>query len=320
MTFYRHIIIVPLLAIITACGGGGGGTDVAGGIIAGSVSGGGSTGGNTSTPTVTLSANPYEIVAGDTTVLSWSSANATSCTASGSWSGTKSLSGTENITLDNYGDYTFSINCSGATASVDVTVSDEDSEGSCVNPHNAKIKQSYIGDYELPMPQNQFGEDHLRAIGFKDYGLDWIYGNYQSRGDSWINDCTQEEYVKLMYRTTLRQLKEHGVETAWVYNFGYWDDHQAETWEINHSRKHIKDWQVEFIAETAQELGMNMHYAWQFLTLDDQNNSLFPFNGQAFVDMNLLKKIMDAHEEHILWEASRLQSLGVASMLSLIHI
>ena len=315
MTFYRHIIIVPLLAIITACGGGGGETDVAGGIIAGSVSGGGSTGGgNTNTPTVTLSANPYEIVAGDTTVLSWSSANATSCTASGSWSGTKSLTGTENITLDNYGDYTFSINCSGATASVDVTVSDEDSEGSCVNPHNAKIKQSYIGDYELPMPQNQFGEDHLRAIGFKDYGLDWIYGNYQSRGDSWINDCTQEEYVKLMYRTTLRQLKEHGVETAWVYNFGYWDDHQAETWEINHSRKHIKDWQVEFIAETAQELGMNMHYAWQFLTLDDQNNSLFPFNGQAFVDMNLLKKIMDAHEEHILWEASRLQSLGVASM------
>ena len=81
------------------------------------------------------------------------------------------MTGTENITLDNYGDYTFSINCSGATASVDVTVSDEDSEGSCVNPHNAKIKQSYIGDYELPMPQNQFGEDHLKAIGLKDYGL-----------------------------------------------------------------------------------------------------------------------------------------------------
>ena len=57
----------------------------------------------------------------------------------------------------------------------------------------------------------------------------------------------KEEYVKLMYRTTLRQLKEHGVETAWVYNFGYWEDHQAETWEINHSRKHIKDWQVELL-------------------------------------------------------------------------
>ena len=29
-----------------------------------------------------------------------------------------------------------------------------------------------------------------------------------------------------MYRTTLRQLKDHGVTTAWVYNFGYWQDHQ----------------------------------------------------------------------------------------------
>ena len=314
MTFYRHIIIVPLLGILTACGGGGGGTDVAGALVSGSVSGGGSTGGNTATPTATLSANPYEIIAGDKTILSWSSANATSCTASGSWSGTNALSGTESITLDNYGDYTFSIDCSGATASVDITVSDEDSEGSCINPHSAKIKQSYMGDYELPMPQNQFGEDHLRAIGLKDYGADWIYQNYEGRGDSWVNDCTQEEYVRLMYRTTLRQLKEHGVETAWVYNFGYWDDHQAETWQINHSRKHISDWQIEFISDTAKDLGMNMHYAWQFLALDDENNMLFPFNGQVFVDMALLKKIMDAHEEHILWEASRLQSLGVASM------
>ena len=117
-----------------------------------------------------------------------------------------------------------------------------------------------------------------------------------------------------MYRTKLRQLKEHGVETAWVYNFGYWQDHQAETWEINHSRKHVSDWQIEYIAETAQDLGMNMHYAWQFLALDDENNMLFPFDGMVYVDMSLLKRIIDSHEEHILWEADRLQSLGVTSM------
>ena len=147
MTFYRHIIIVPLLGILTACGGGGGGTDVAGAIIGGTVSGGGSTGGNTSTPTVTLSASKTSIISGDSFTLTWSSANASSCTASGSWSGSKALTGSENLTLDNYGDYTFSIDCSGATSSVQVSVSDEDSEGSCINPHNAKIKQSYIGDY-----------------------------------------------------------------------------------------------------------------------------------------------------------------------------
>ena len=314
MTFYRHIIIVPLLGILTACSGGGGGTDVAGAIIGGTVSGGGSTGGNTSTPTVTLSASKTSIISGDSFTLTWSSANASSCTASGSWSGSKALTGSENLTLDNYGDYTFSIDCSGATSSVQVSVSDEDSEGSCINPHSAKIKESYLGNYELPMPQNQFGEGHLKAIGFKDYGVEWIYKNFENRGDSWIADCTQEEYVKLMYRTTLRQLKDHGVTTAWVYNFGYWQDHTAETWEINHSRKHVSDWQIEFIAETAKDLGMNMHYAWQFLALDDGNIPLFPFDGQVYVDTALLKRIMDSHEEHILWEASRLQSLGVASM------
>ena len=154
MTFFKHITIIPLLAIITACGGGGGGgTDVAGAIIGGSVSGGGNSGnGNNSNASVSLSSNKSSVVAGDMFTLTWSSSNASSCTASGSWSGSKSLSGSENITLDSYGDYTFSLNCSGGTASVDVTVSDEDSEGSCVNPHSAVIKESYMGDYEIPMP------------------------------------------------------------------------------------------------------------------------------------------------------------------------
>jgi len=166
---------------------------------------------------------------------------------------------------------------------------------------------------DIPMPQNSFGDDHLRAIGFKDYGVEWIFYNYEDKTNK-VTNCTMQEYVKLMYRTTLRRLKEHGVDTAWVYNFGYWDDHTAETWEINHSRKHISDWQIEFIAETAQELGMNMHYAWQFLALDDTNTFLFPFDGMVYVDRALLKRIMDTHEKHMIWEAQRLEQLGVASM------
>jgi len=310
---FSNTILCSLFLI--GCGGGGSsGTDVAGALITAGGTTGGNTGGGNSTPTVTLSANSYELVVGDQTTLTWSSTDASSCTASGTWSGSKSLSGSENITLDSYGDYTFSIDCSGATASIDVSVSDEDAEGSCQNPHSAKIKQSYIGDYDLPMPQNSFGDDHLKSVGFKDYGVEWIYNNYKTQGVSWIADCTQEEYVKLMYRTTLRQLKDNGIETAWVYNFGYWEDHQAETWQINHNRKHLDDWVIEYIAETAEDMGMNMHYAWQFLALDDENTPLFPFDGNVYVDMSLLKRIMDSHEEHILWEADRLQQLGVTSM------
>ena len=265
-------------------------------------------------PTTLLTSNKTLVVSGDSFILSWSSTNASSCSASGSWSGSKSLSGSQRIASDSYGDHTFYLNCSGAIASIEINVRDEDNEGSCTNPHNAKIKESYLGNFDIPMPQGLFGEDHLKAIGFKDYGVKWIYQNYKGRNTAWISDCTEQEYIKLMYRTALRQLKENGVETAWIYNFGYWEDYQAETWKINHSRKHIEDWTVEFIANTAKEMDMNMHYAWQFLALDDENNMLFPFDGMVYVDMPLLKKILDSHEEHILWEADRLESLGVGSI------
>jgi len=71
MTFYRHIILIPLLGILTACGGGGsGGTDVAGAIIGGSVSGGGSTGsGNNSNASVSLSSSKTSVVVGDSFTL-----------------------------------------------------------------------------------------------------------------------------------------------------------------------------------------------------------------------------------------------------------
>ena len=70
--------------------------------------------------TVTLSASPTAVLSGATSTLTWSSANATACTASGGWSGTKSTSGSQaipNITATT----TFSIVCTGAGASASAT-------------------------------------------------------------------------------------------------------------------------------------------------------------------------------------------------------
>jgi hypothetical protein len=46
-------------------------------------------------PTVTISAAPTQVPQGGTATLNWSSTNATTCTASGGWSGTKATSGTQ---------------------------------------------------------------------------------------------------------------------------------------------------------------------------------------------------------------------------------
>jgi len=299
-------ILIMFFAVfcVSGCGGGGAGgedVDINSTLINNSA-------------TSFISADLTKVFLGNSIEVSWNSTNASLCKASGYWSGDKPASGSEAFAMTTPGDQVFTISCGTVSSSVTVAVSSQDFEGSCINPHSAKIKESYIGAYQLPTPDNQFADDHLKAVGLKDYGVEWIYSNYKGAGVDWIADCTETEYVKLMYRTTLRQLKEHGVETVWVYNFGYWQNYQAESWRINHDRKHLSDWVIEYIAETAQDLGMRMHYAWQFLALDDQNNLLFPFDGQAYVDRPLLTKIMNAHEEHILWEANRLQQLGGASI------
>ncbi|MEK7538860.1 MAG: peptidoglycan-binding protein, partial [Patescibacteria group bacterium] len=73
------------------------------------------------TPTVTLSADTTSVTSGGSAILTWSSTDATSCTASGSWSGTKALSGTQTLSnLTATGTYT--LTCGTATQSLTIIV------------------------------------------------------------------------------------------------------------------------------------------------------------------------------------------------------
>ncbi len=67
-------------------------------------------------PALTLAANPTTIDEGEDATLSWSTTNATSCTASGGWSGAKNVSGEEKVSPENTTTYTLS--CTGAGGSV----------------------------------------------------------------------------------------------------------------------------------------------------------------------------------------------------------
>jgi hypothetical protein len=294
---------MSLALILSACGGGGG---------SGSADDGG---GSTPTPaTISISANPMTVMVEESTTITWSSTNATSCTASGAWSGDKSLSGSESVVMNDFGKQIFTLTCGSAATNVTVTVNSDNSEASCVNPHSAEIYQSYLGDYDIPMPQSSFSDDSYKGVGLKDYGVEWIYNNYKAKGASWIQNCSETEYIKLMYRMTLKRLKEHGVNTVSIYNFGYWQDADADAWLLAQNTKHLDDWVIEYIVEEGEKLGLELHYIWQFLALDTNQKPLFPFNGYVEVDMPLLKKIMDAHETHILWEAERLEALGVGAI------
>lgn len=63
--------------------------------------------GSASAPTLQLSANPTSVTTGGSSTLTWTSTNATGCTASGAWSGAKAASGSQTISnIQNTSTYT----------------------------------------------------------------------------------------------------------------------------------------------------------------------------------------------------------------------
>ena len=77
-------------------------------------------------PSATLSAAPSSVVSGQAAILSWNSTGATTCTASGAWSGSLPTSGTQSTGALNSA-ATYSLNCAGpgglsSPASVTVSI------------------------------------------------------------------------------------------------------------------------------------------------------------------------------------------------------
>ena len=87
--------------LLAGCGGGGGG--------------GGQNNPPAPAPTLAFSANPTDITTGGSALLSWSTMNAGSCTASDGWSGTKTANGTEQIT-NIQATTTYTLTCASASA------------------------------------------------------------------------------------------------------------------------------------------------------------------------------------------------------------
>ena len=98
-----NTFLLTSIFLISACGGGGGG-------------------GSAPTPLPTIdsftASSLADTLVGSTLQLSWTSTNATSCNASGAWTGSKSSSGTESgVTVSINGTNTFTLTCSGTGGS-----------------------------------------------------------------------------------------------------------------------------------------------------------------------------------------------------------
>ena len=102
-TSYRLSLVLLCAFGLVACGGAG--TGSVGGTL-----------GPPAAPSVSLSAAPSTVTPGGSTLLTWSSNNAATCSATGAWSGAKALSGSQAINSI-VAASTYSLTCSGGGSS-----------------------------------------------------------------------------------------------------------------------------------------------------------------------------------------------------------
>jgi hypothetical protein len=91
------IAIGLVTGLLASCGGG---------------YGGGGSGGGGPPATLNISIDSDTITLGESATITWSS-NGNTCTASGDWTGTKAGDGSETVTPDATGEFTYSLTCSG---------------------------------------------------------------------------------------------------------------------------------------------------------------------------------------------------------------
>lgn len=131
MKFLRYCIVFTLIS----CGGGSGASSINDIQLFPSIT--------------SFNASPTSIYANESVSLSWQSNNATSCTASGDWSGNKNTNDSETLTLTEIKNYTFTLTCYiennnnsvNSAVSVDVLESSDDiyeidKESYCKSPNN----------------------------------------------------------------------------------------------------------------------------------------------------------------------------------------
>ena len=109
----NHRYLIILLTALVGCGGGSGGSsDPVNDTL--------------TLITVSLSASVNEAEVSSPVTLTWSSSNAQTCSATGDWSGTRAVSGSEEVIINIVGSNAFALNCSAnnataGSASVQVT-------------------------------------------------------------------------------------------------------------------------------------------------------------------------------------------------------
>ena len=101
----KKLNLFILLFLISSCGGGGGVSEIP----------------QNYSPIINLSSSLDEQLITKSISLNWTTQNVNSCSASGDWTGEKSLSGSADVQILKVGENTFTLNCNGDNGSISVS-------------------------------------------------------------------------------------------------------------------------------------------------------------------------------------------------------
>lgn len=108
------------------------------------------------TPTLVFNASPATLNLGQSVTLTWVATDASSCAASGAWSGAKAASGMETITPTLTGDLVFTLACGGAG-------------GDAIQSRTVTVNA--VADLDLPKPEKGGGAFGLETLALLALGI-----------------------------------------------------------------------------------------------------------------------------------------------------
>jgi hypothetical protein len=220
----------------------------------------------TPAPTVEISIDTANIVLGQAAKVNWSSTNATACTASLAWTGTRAVNDTENVSPTAIANYSYKLTCTGAggTASQTTTLTVIASTNPCsVASHvygDITQPSNYSGAFAVPTPAQKLPAQVTKAIGLKDY-----YPGYTG-GSSGCKD--RNALARYQYLETLNRLQAIRVTQTFIYNYGQWDDFSKQVWTVSPANYSVPSSELAFVVAEAAKRNIKVVLAWQFTDRD----------------------------------------------------
>ncbi len=181
-------------------------------------------------PVITLTATPSSVPAGGTTNIAYMATNATSCVASGAWTGSRDTSGNMTVTVPaTAGSYTYTLTCTGASGqqtaqSVTVLVTSTgggnpgDVTGGDLIPNDGTTPTT-VFDGGTQLPGNFICTASARAYGSTPVTAVRVNGLVGSAVTDLLNTLGAGTITQLQNSVTAKELVVDGsLDTAAQYN------------------------------------------------------------------------------------------------------